>query len=76
LVYLPTIDARKIEYDDIVKITTVTGDDPDSGMDMSSGSSIDIEVYGHYGELECKIYRHVYFRVIRAYMGARFFSGG
>jgi hypothetical protein len=44
-----------IEYDDIVKITTTTGDDEESGLDLHGGSSIDIEVFGHYGGSECRI---------------------
>merc|ERR1740137_139361 len=46
-----------IEYDDIVKIKTVTGDDEESGMNMLGGSFIDLEVFGHYGDSECKIYQ-------------------
>ena len=46
-----------IEYDKIVKIETTTAEDEESGMDLRSGSFIDLEVYGHYGELECTIYR-------------------
>ena len=44
-----------IEYDKIVKITTTTGDDLESGMNLSEGSSIDLEVFGHYGGSECRI---------------------
>merc|ERR1711915_207534 len=44
-----------IEYDKIVAIKTITADDEDSGMDLSKGSYIGVEVYGHYGDLECEI---------------------
>ena len=44
-----------IEYDIIVKISTITGDEEDAGMDVTAGSSIDIEVFGHYGGSECRI---------------------
>ena len=46
-----------IEYDKIVAIETVTADDMESGMDVGGGSFINLEVYGHYGGLECEIYR-------------------
>ena len=44
-----------IEYDKIVAIKTGTADDEDSGMNLSKGSYIGVEVYGHYGDLECEI---------------------
>ena len=45
-----------IEYDDIVRITTITGEEQDAGMDVTAGSSIDVEVFGHYGGSECRIF--------------------
>ena len=43
-------------YAEITSITTFTGYDEESGMNVLEGSSIDMEIFGYRGSSECKIF--------------------
>ena len=43
-------------YAEITSITTFTGYDEESGMNVLEGSSIDLEIFSYLGASECKIF--------------------